>query len=329
MALLAKIKGSLGSHSNQKFPATWCAENGCTDPEVEVGGRWKGDKHGRVVNIYIIVEKLTTDTKRAGVLAVDGPIMYKLKDDSHVSLPFLKSTVAPKMHAHFGVDPSNCIVSVLELPLLWACHEPSLAHMIHPQVLSRVQQGYISISIQHGVTYNPMYKVPLHILRVENLVFIQDAIAMGEGEGEATYGSQLATAAAQSSPSRYRTSYCQSTYWANIMRKTSSNPKNTCESMNRCASSQFKQVHTNMNRCASSPTRRVGPTRPRANDGVSISHTLNNAYDSTAKLSSFPRNLLLLWQEYLYGLEGNKAAKTFTLVKRECDRVKFKFFHRT
>jgi hypothetical protein len=62
-----------------------------------------------------------------------------------------------------------------------------------------VKQGYNSIHGQHDVTYNPVYKVPLQISRVENLVFIQDTVAMGEGEGEATGGSQAATSAAQSS----------------------------------------------------------------------------------------------------------------------------------
>jgi hypothetical protein len=110
------------------------------------------------------------------------------------------------MHEHFGADPSNFIATVLALPLLWACHETSLFHVIHPQVMSRVQQGYNSIRGQHGITYNPVYKVPLHISRVEKLVFIQDAGAMGEVE--ATGGSQAATVAAQSSQSR--PSSCQS-----------------------------------------------------------------------------------------------------------------------
>jgi hypothetical protein len=38
MELMVKVKGSLGSHSNRKFPATWCAENGSSDPEVEIRG---------------------------------------------------------------------------------------------------------------------------------------------------------------------------------------------------------------------------------------------------------------------------------------------------
>jgi hypothetical protein len=158
VALLAKIKGYLGSHSNQKFPAMWCVENGCTDADVEVRGRWKGG-----ANRYTSVEQLTTDVKLAGVLAVGGPSMYKLKDDSYLSLQFLKSTVAPKMQEHFGADPSNSIVDVLALSLIWVCHEPSFAHMIHPQVLARVQQGYNIIRGKHSITYNPVYKVPLHI----------------------------------------------------------------------------------------------------------------------------------------------------------------------
>jgi hypothetical protein len=58
---------------------------------VEVRGRWKGGG-GRVVNIYISVEQLTTDTKLTGVIAVGGTIRYKLKDYSHASLQFLRMT---------------------------------------------------------------------------------------------------------------------------------------------------------------------------------------------------------------------------------------------
>jgi hypothetical protein len=168
LELMAKVKGSLGSHSNRKFPATWCAENGSSDPEVEIRGRWKGNKNGRVVNRYISVEQLPTDAKLAGILAVGGPVRYKLKADSHVSNSFLQGIVTPKMHEHFGADQSNTIADVLELPLLWACHEPTLAHMIDHAVRIRIQKGYNSIRGANPETYNPVIKVPLHISRVEN-----------------------------------------------------------------------------------------------------------------------------------------------------------------
>lgn len=56
--LSCHTQGTLGTHSLRKFPATWCAQHGCSDPEVEIRGRWKGKKNGRVVNRYISVDQL-------------------------------------------------------------------------------------------------------------------------------------------------------------------------------------------------------------------------------------------------------------------------------
>jgi Fe-S cluster biosynthesis and repair protein YggX len=145
---------------------------------------------------------------------------------------------------------------------------------------------------------------------------------MGEGGGEAT-GSQAATAAAQFSQIQ--------TLLLSINRlkkRQAENQQQLQQHMSELCSytaTQFKQDNTNMNRFAASPSRRLGGKRPGVSD-ASICHTLENTYDSTAKLSYFPRNLLLLWQEYLYELECNKAAKNFTSVER--GRVKFKFCRR-
>jgi hypothetical protein len=128
-----------------------------------------------------------------------------LKDNIHISLQILKITVMPKMYEDYDIP------TVLALPLLWACQEPSLTHMIHQQVLSRVQQGDNSIRGQHTITFTLVYKVPLHILRLENLVFIKDAVAMGEDEGEAIDGSQVVTTATYSSPARSKSSSWKST----------------------------------------------------------------------------------------------------------------------
>jgi hypothetical protein len=114
---------------------------------VEIGGRWKGNKNGRVVNRYISAEQLRTYAKLAGILAVGGPVRYKLKADSNVINSFLQGFVTPKMHEHFGADQSNTIADVLALPLLWSCHEPTLAHMIAPVVRLRIQQGYNIICV--------------------------------------------------------------------------------------------------------------------------------------------------------------------------------------
>jgi hypothetical protein len=152
------------------------------NPEVEIWGRWKGNKNDRVVNHYISVDQLPTDTKLAGILTIGGPVHYTLKDDGHIILQFLQSVVAPKMRDHFSSNRSNNIAVMLVAALLFSCHEPSLSHMICQEVRQRVHQGYTAIRGVNKTACSPVTKVPLYISQVENQVFIQDAITIGDVE---------------------------------------------------------------------------------------------------------------------------------------------------
>jgi hypothetical protein len=145
---------------------------------------------------------------------------------------------------------------------------------------------------EDSVTYNPVYKVSLHISRVENRVFIQDAVTIGEGE--ATGGSQAAASDAQSG--QIQTLILSINLLGKRQAENQQQFQHRTSELRSYAATQFKQVHTNMNRFTSTPARRVGPTRPGVSDRVSVSHTLNNTYDSSVKLSSCPRKILLLWQ---------------------------------
>jgi hypothetical protein len=130
------------------------------------GGGWKGNKNEQVLNRYISVEQLLTDAELAGILDVGGPVWYKLKADSHVDNSFLQGIIMSKMYEHFGVDQSNTITDALALPVLWTCHEPTLAHMISSVVRLVIQEGYNIIRGANPYTYNPFIKVPLHMSRV-------------------------------------------------------------------------------------------------------------------------------------------------------------------
>jgi len=52
-AMAELVRGSIGTHSIRKFAVTWAGEHGCSDPEVETRGCWKGSKNGRIVNLCI------------------------------------------------------------------------------------------------------------------------------------------------------------------------------------------------------------------------------------------------------------------------------------
>jgi hypothetical protein len=175
--LLAQTRGSVGTHSLRKFPATWCSEHGASQDDVEIRGRWKGSSSGRVVSRYINVEQLPTDAKMASTLAVGGPVRYKLKSDSHASPAFLLDSVVPNMSAHY-TDESNHIATVMGPAVLYAAHVPALSHLFKPQVLQRIQSAYAGIRQQHPADYNPVEKVPLHVYRVENNTVIEELTAL-------------------------------------------------------------------------------------------------------------------------------------------------------
>jgi hypothetical protein len=324
--LVSQVKGSLGSHSGRKFPATWCAEHGCPNNEVEVRGRWKGQKNGSVVNRYISVEQLPTDAKLAGVLAVGGPIRYKLKDDSHVSHHFLVQTVVPKMHEHFSQEPSNKIADVLALPLLWACHEPSLVHMISTAVRTRVQAGYNTIRGGHPASYNPVKKIPLHISRIENQVFIEDSGLDEPGIGGNDGGTQASARTARQQSSQQHTILLAIN---RLEQRQGDQHQQVCASISGLRSycaTQFSLMNRNMNRYSMQPVRRIGPAGGGGGGSNNSNDIANEGIDATAKLSIHPRTLLLLWHEYLFGLEGSKPARNFTSAER--GRVRFKYCRR-
>jgi hypothetical protein len=241
---------------------------------------------------------------------------------ANVSDQFLHDIVVPKIKEHYSGDPSNGIARILALPLLWACHEASLSHMMSPAVKARVQQGYNTVRGGNPADYNPVVKVPLHVSRVENQVFIEDAITMNAGNGVG--GGQAAGAASQAD--QYQTIMLSlHRLHAREMEHHQQNQVNYSQLRNYCCT-QFNQVNRNMTRYSMQPVRPLGPNRNAAATTAATAATATEGVDSTTKLSAHPRTLMLLWHEYLYGLEGNKAAKDFTPVER--GRVKFKYCRR-
>ena len=172
--LVAQTGGSLGTHSVRKFPATWASRNGAQQPEIEVRGRWKGSRNGAIVNRYISVDQLPTDAKLAGILAVGGPVKYRVKADSHVTDAFLSEVVVPAIASHFSHDESNHVAQLLAPAVLYAAHVEGLKMLFVPAVRDRIISGYAAIRRDHGADYNPVEKVRLHIFRVENQVCIEE-----------------------------------------------------------------------------------------------------------------------------------------------------------
>jgi len=181
----SQVRGSIGTHSLRKFGATWAAEHGCTSQDVETRGRWKGGKSGRVVNLYINVKQLPTDGKVAGVLCVGQPVKYRLKPNSGITRDWLLTHVVPGIRDHYDTDSNNRIADVLALPLLFACLNPDLEHLMSQEVMERVEAAWATLraGTDHPIDWNPVEKVVLQVHRYENELVIDELLAMGNDGG--------------------------------------------------------------------------------------------------------------------------------------------------
>lgn len=325
--ILRDVRGSLGTHSLRKFPATWAAENGCTLYECEIRGRWKGKRNGQTVNIYISVEQAPTDAKVAGVLAVGGPIMYKVKEGSGVTRQFILEHVVPGIANYFRDDASNNIAEVLGNALLWACHEDSLSHMMDPAVRRRVKDAYAAIRPEeHAEEYNPVQKVPLHVYRVENRFFIDELIAETTPNAQNVAQNQQQTANIQQSMTSV---LVQLVHLRQNMAEDNRRHTESINNLRNYCSQEFVAIKTQNRRIAMIPFARVRQQQQEGNnnDNNNGPPNVNVAdFNPNATLSPHPRSLHQLWAEYMFGIGGRKPAKDFTTAER--GRCKYKYCRR-
>jgi hypothetical protein len=140
--IAAFTQGLLGSHSMRKAPADFCSKCGKVLDHVEIRGRWKGQRGNKIANRYISVQQLPTDAAMAACLAVGGPVKYKVKADSHVSVAWLLSHVVPSINEFYSADESNRIALVLGPALLWAAFQPDLKALMTEKALDRICDAY-------------------------------------------------------------------------------------------------------------------------------------------------------------------------------------------
>ena len=182
---MKRTPGSLGSHSLCKFPATWATQTGASQDEVEIRGRWKGKNGSRVSSRYINPHQAFIDAKVAGMLCVNGPVKYVLKDGADLSSKWLKEHVVPRLTEYFGED--STVPLTLALPLLWAALEPSMADKVPTALRDRIRseyEAYRSATDGLVVGVNPVKKVPLLITRVGQSVSIDEMLPMEDDDND-------------------------------------------------------------------------------------------------------------------------------------------------
>ncbi|MGL5935859.1 MAG: hypothetical protein ACRCZI_09580 [Cetobacterium sp.] len=319
--IVLEVRGDIGTHSIRKFASTWAAEHGCTYTEVEIRGRWKGGRNGRVVNLYINVQQLPTDGKVAAVLCVGQPVKYKLKPNTAITREWLLTKVVPGIREMYAADVANRIADVLALPLLFAVLEPGLEdNYMTPAVHGRIKARWIAHCVQHEMdqTVNPVEKVVLQVHRYENQLVIDELLDFGGASGPGGHGEAdpllVANRAAGNMQQLGIITNQLHQVKQDIVECKMENLTATSELRSYCVY-QFGNIHTTLGKLLhQAPTRRVPGGRP-ANAATATALAANGGGVARrqmtplrAALSKCPRSLHELWREWTDGLEGNKPA---------------------
>ena len=162
----------IGTHSCRKCPAEYAANNGASIVEVEIRGRWKGQKGGRVVFRYIKIQQAFEDARVAALLCRGGPIRYKVKDGIELTDAWLFEHVVPHIRRRYPVDDRLC--RVLGYALLYICLSSNEKVVIPAALCNRVKAAYAELGLDED---QPVEKVALHVYRLPNGTFgINDVV---------------------------------------------------------------------------------------------------------------------------------------------------------
>ena len=182
IALAAITAGKIGMHSIRKCASAFAKRKGAQQDDVDVRGRWKGDKGGRTSTRCINPEQPHVDAMTCGHLCVDGPIKYKFKEGAQVGPAFFAEHVCPHVNACFPA--SSKMAETLGPALLWGCYEPTVAAQRIPDwLVKKIKEACEDCRPElwpAGV--NPIERVKLSIYKVGELLCI-DELPSSEGDG--------------------------------------------------------------------------------------------------------------------------------------------------
>ena len=317
-----------GTHSGRKCPAEYASNRGAHINEIEIRGRWKGQKGGRVVFRYVNIQQEYEDAKVAALLCRGGAVRYKVKDAvaNTVTDAWICENVVPNIHHRYPNDHRLC--RVLGIALLYICLSSNEDVLCPDALRDRVKDAYAALGIEEE---EPIAKIELHVYRMPNGTFgISDAVPTEEGlAGPRGPGAPMTIEMGQTILVRMDAMDGHITqYNLNVMNGLSES---------RAENRKLCRVINNNLRAYGGIIKGALVRQRSSNRGVSLAGMGSDVEEeelvaleetTPATLSSNPRSLDLLWQEYRHGINCRKPAERFT--KEECNTkdTKQKYYRR-
>jgi hypothetical protein len=336
----------LGTHSKCKLPANFAVNCGAHGEEVEIRGRWKGTRGGRIVNRYIDVKQLYQDAKVASILCLGGPCKHVYEDGCEmITDDWLFEHVVPNIRIKFGCS----FAAVLGKAMLYIClkeQDPQQCNKVMPvpaDIHQRVCAAYAELGLDEA---QPVLKVPLHIYHINKMLQIDEVVTDVGASVAAPVGGNAMVAVQDRkntvAPLGHglgnevmQSMLIQMNRMEHVQAQSQQTLLNAMSEMQTQHRRQFQVVNNNI-RCfggciEGSLVRQVNSNRQQRllamnqADEAAPMEALNDA-----QLSSQPRDFITLWREYQFGLNGRKAARLFTTQERNNanGKIKQKFYRR-
>ena len=345
----------LGTHSIRKLPSTYARRNGCQRDDIDSRGRWKRQKH--TSDEYIDVALPYPDAKVATVLCIGGAIMYDLKEGVGISDEWLLQNVS----CNIGILYPRPVAVVFGKALLWGVFDEDVSKLMDQRYVDRVRTAFARVdsnTLDEGVC--PVRKVPLVIhnddgnMVISTLDDMEDEEEVGaenvreNGRNEAGRNVRRRIEQGGNSEVLNQVSNLIRCFHSSIvthhiiflqirllkmhvvtLMRQNEEMKNDLHLFRVGTNSHLRNVHTCLRRVALRPSQ----PRIRSNNnsgGASLaagvggsSQIMDPHVTHGSNISKLPKTLYVLWNEWEFGIGGNKPAKLFLATER--GRVKYQY----
>jgi len=302
VALSRLTAGSLGMHSLRKCTASFAKRMGCSQDDIDIRGRWKGNSGGRTSTRCINPEQPHIDAKVCGHLCMEGPIKHCFKPGAEAGPAFFAEHVCPNINKFFPA--SSKMAETLGPALLWACFEPSVARTRIPDwLVKKVKEAYEDCRPeQFPEGANPIQRVPLVVCKVGEHLCIEEL----PRDGAAPVGQHPQQQQPQRSNVTHVADHVTAQLHAVKIKMASLEAKIDASygDMKQELMAQLSVINKNITRLQLMAPRQA-PAAAR---------TMVGPRTTTAQLAK-TKCLHTLWVECTHGIGGNKAAKvSFCLI---------------
>ena len=320
------VKGNLGTHSVRKGASTYGTHSGLSREYVIRRGRWRSKK--QVVDIYIDLNQPYPDTLAACKLCgPKGACKFKINHDS-LTDEFILTKVVPNSCEALGEQAALALGKAV----LWAAFEdksnPNQECPVLPEWLRR--EVIDAFNAEYGrdeanPVFNPVSKVTIVPQGAGDQVHLLEI-------GVDSNGNPIRDSGEQQSRSISNTIDDMQAVLGHMLQVQRQIEESRVEVLSQMYehrhhhSKQLEILNKNIKRIALQPVLRSRALLEQASRTLQVEseededgaegRTPRVAPRPLAQLYRSPKSLYDLWQEYQFGLNGEKAAKDFSSRER-------------